>query len=380
MKIRAYVINISMFIVVFMATIFGVEYFCKLQNEKNGIILPFLYKFEKHSLALDKYRNFDGLLGYAYHDGFVAPPQDAFPMTYQDGFVVYGTNKTNIQWDMLERPVIVALGGSTTEPNRQGVYNSWPEEMAKLMREKGVQGTVINGGVGGYSSSQELLKFIRDVIEIKPDVVITYHGVNEDEFSPVPHPMNVPYLYTVLDDMLQGKRDSSFFPNIFYYYSSIVSHKKEGGIQGISTGVATNKTQAGYLVRNVEMMNALAEQYKIKHVSILQPYIMTGNFAEFLKKNKPEFYAEYALSDEEISRGKAVPQEKDISRTTIGRYMMYKELDAMFRNGDVPMIDFRNIFDEYPDKSQEVFYDSCHVRRPANKFLAERILALVLEK
>ena len=294
MRIGTYFINISMFIVIFVSTVLGVEYFCNLKNEKNGVILHFLYAPEKQKIASGKYKNIDTLLGYAYHDTFVNPPSDAFPMTYQDGFVVYGKKRGNIDWRTLERPVIVALGGSTTEPNRRGDYNSWPEEMARLMKEKNIRGTVVNGGVGGYSSSQELLKFIRDVIEIAPDIVITYHGVNEDDFGPVPYPMNVPYLHSVLTDLVYGKRTSVFFPNTVYFIKSFYSDKKDG-IHDISRGIPTHKSQAEYLIRNVKLMDAIAEQHGIKHVSILQPYIMTGNFADFLKKSKPEFYARFAV-------------------------------------------------------------------------------------
>ena len=57
--------------------------------------------------------------------------------------------------------VILTLGGSTTD----GFYKhlsagkSWPRQLSEL---DGNTFKVINGGVGGYTSLQELLKFLRD--------------------------------------------------------------------------------------------------------------------------------------------------------------------------------------------------------------------------
>ena len=69
-------------------------------------------------------------------------------------YVVYNTStKTN--------PVLLTLGGSTTSGFYQHFSEgeTFPKFLAELSKE---QFFLINGGVGGYSSLQELYKFIRD--------------------------------------------------------------------------------------------------------------------------------------------------------------------------------------------------------------------------
>ncbi len=77
---------------------------------------------------------------------------------------------------------IVALGESTTF----GVTLSpedrpWPELLEQLIRERlkprrPVE--VINAGVPGYRLDQNLRRFAKDILPLKPDMVISYHGIN----------------------------------------------------------------------------------------------------------------------------------------------------------------------------------------------------------
>ena len=73
--------------------------------------------------------------------------------------------------------MILALGGSTTD----GVKfpNSWPEQLARILDANKIPAVVINGGIGGYSTSQDMFKLVRDGFEFKPDIVIEYAGVND---------------------------------------------------------------------------------------------------------------------------------------------------------------------------------------------------------
>ena len=71
---------------------------------------------------------------------------------------------------------IVVLGGSTTEAELYANYiTSWPEFLAQKRDDI----IIYNGGVAGFTSVQECLKLLRDVIHINPDLVISYSGVND---------------------------------------------------------------------------------------------------------------------------------------------------------------------------------------------------------
>ena len=85
------------------------------------------------------------------------------------GYIVYGDAKK----DDLK---IMILGGSTST---DGFYNSvgWPYFFwEKLQRQKKV--TVYNGAMMGHDVVQELLKLLRDIAYIRPDVVISMGGLN----------------------------------------------------------------------------------------------------------------------------------------------------------------------------------------------------------
>ena len=70
------------------------------------------------------------------------------------------------------------LGGSTSDATLYKM-KSWPEQLHEVAKEHGVDIEVINGAVGGYGTSQELMKLIRDMLFEKPDIVISYSGINE---------------------------------------------------------------------------------------------------------------------------------------------------------------------------------------------------------
>ena len=89
-----------------------------------------------------------------------------------EGFEVYG------DIDNPKAIKIVALGGSTTE-GQLFFVKGWVPFFVDCLRNNGISAKVYCGGISGYTSTQELLKFERDVLTLKPNMVITYSGVND---------------------------------------------------------------------------------------------------------------------------------------------------------------------------------------------------------
>jgi lysophospholipase L1-like esterase len=77
---------------------------------------------------------------------------------------------------------IVALGESTTfgiTLDRED--RPWPEVLGELIRERLRPGRpleVVNGGVPGYGVEQSVRRLASDILPLKPNMIICYHGIN----------------------------------------------------------------------------------------------------------------------------------------------------------------------------------------------------------
>ena len=96
------------------------------------------------------------------------------------GQFVYYDNNTN------NKNIILTLGGSTTDGwfGKYSKGNTWPKifnQLCNINKEKNC--SVINGAVGGYNSSQELLKLLirGSILDENIKYVISLNGVNEIE-------------------------------------------------------------------------------------------------------------------------------------------------------------------------------------------------------
>ena len=76
---------------------------------------------------------------------------------------------------------IVALGGSTTYCTGVKDYrHTYPKLLGEYLQDKGFeQVEVINAGVNGYASYQNLMNLQFRVLPLQPDLVIIYQGLND---------------------------------------------------------------------------------------------------------------------------------------------------------------------------------------------------------
>ncbi len=76
------------------------------------------------------------------------------------------------------KPLVVAFGDSTTAP-RLGVARVYPERLEALLAETKVPAEVVNAGVKGDTTRDASLRFQRDVLSLRPAVVIIQFGLND---------------------------------------------------------------------------------------------------------------------------------------------------------------------------------------------------------
>jgi hypothetical protein len=75
---------------------------------------------------------------------------------------------------------IVCLGGSTTyTPKVEDWRLPYPALLESVLKERHHEVRVINAGVPGWSSFESLLNLQLRVLDLEPDLVIVYHGIND---------------------------------------------------------------------------------------------------------------------------------------------------------------------------------------------------------
>lgn len=103
---------------------------------------------------------------------------------------------------------IFLLGGSTTD--QTAIFHNWPAPLTQRLGELGHDVIVFNGGVSSFGVAKELLKLIRDGLPLKPDLILTYNGVNEFE-SEDGYPFFSSWEKYFFDDVI--KMRPPFLPN-----------------------------------------------------------------------------------------------------------------------------------------------------------------------
>ena len=76
---------------------------------------------------------------------------------------------------------IVCLGGSTTYTSAVRAYRkSYPDQLQATLRARGYPNVrVINAGLPGYTTWETLVLFEFRILDLDPDMIIIYHGVND---------------------------------------------------------------------------------------------------------------------------------------------------------------------------------------------------------
>lgn len=242
------------------------------------------------------------------------------------GTMVYGEeNKKDYK--------IAILGSSTSE----GVlysFKSWPELLMEELGKTNI--TIYNGGVSGYTSGQELIKMIRDILPLKPDMVIVYDGANDLNVD-TQYPFAFPYAMQIYD-FAKEHLDESLMDN---------------RIRMVSKGTKSAADRFEEYLSNIRNMHAVAVENNIKFFSFCHP----------------------ALS---CKKGKTLAEKNILLSMPSGQIDLwvtdYFRKDMEMRK-DIPdyLYDFTGIFDNVDD----VYMDICHVNEKGNRIIAGKIKDIV---
>lgn len=246
-----------------------------------------------------------------------------------------------------ERPLIAVLGGSTSDIQYDG---SWVRPFAEL-----VKGSfkVVSGAVIGYNTSQELIKLIRDIIPLRPDIVISFTGINDiancqnvkfgNSFTPI-------YTFEFLKNAVLKYRNKPLPGKAQYILS-----KDKLELFDLSVGRTILDRDQTVFRQNLISMKSLCSAHNIRYLPVLQPTLGVGNYNMSEKEYK-------MLSDLDV-----------LWRTE--RKLSYCDSLREFYEGisNIDLINFSDIF----EKIEGCYLDARHPNSIANKEIATRMAQLV---
>lgn len=225
-----------------------------------------------------------------------------------------------------ERYKIAVLGGSTTDGELYP-FRSWPECLSDRVDQDYI--SIYNYGVSAYSSGQELIRLLRDIICQKPDLVLAFNGVNDAFLKNTKNIFDFDYLRSVME-----------------FAARNLENRMCGDNKKLYCGEETHRDGFSQWLSIVELMGAIADFCHIQFFDFLQPML----------HDKPK-----KSKGEEL----LVSASKDFFEGMISfrtRFSGLKEKNAH-------IIDLSDIFDEVHD----VYIDICHVNEKGNGIIAENI-------
>jgi len=208
---------------------------------------------------------------------------------------------------------------------------------------------VINAGIPGILSTQELQLIQKKIINFNPDLIIVYDGAN-DVNEPYGYKPGKESLRTIFSDGLNRYLPFWETPPIIYH---IIVDKPETKLEFDDTDV---NEKVSLWRNNIENICKLGKESKFETLIILQPILGSGD-KKLTEYEEREF--------ERHDHSKVVPAFQKFAN----------ELDYL-ENNCSRVEDFRNTFDNVENT---VFFDNAHVGIESNKIIAEKIFRILNE-
>lgn len=277
---------------------------------------------------------FDPHLGYANADtGPKVATLEHRGHKFIQGFAVYHHRSSSLS--DLSKPTILVLGGSTSQPFIEP--KSWPEYLSDIMRDKGQNGQVINGAVAGYTSSQELIKLVRDGLELHPNIIISYGGLRDrEDISPLPFPMVPMYQRNVAKSLAKNK--APLMPNTISLVLGTYN-------RGYTFGLPTKNNHAQAWMRNMRVMDTIAKEFDAGFCAIMQPF----------------------------------PTEETVGNTGVRRhssYLLTRKAQITESHGSYFVVDMTNILDQLDG----IYEKGPYANDNGNRVIAERVYRLIFDE
>lgn len=246
--------------------------------------------------------------------------------------------------------IIVTLGGSTTMAccvkNR-----SWSEYLSEILKQKGISHVIYCGGNEDYKVSQELLRLIRDVILLKPDIVLSYSGVNNVGYSVYKeHPFIHPYQKKVFEGFANSGKVKKL-------------DEKANVSNEVYFGMKDDRDYCEHWISQLKIMNSVCKENSIIFKAFCQPTLFSKATFDGEENNilASIFDIFYDVDSKKLVCMTEVAEELYIS------FKSFIQASQSFHKEW--FYDLSDIF----DKESNIYIDNCHVFEKGNQIIAEKI-------
>lgn len=253
-----------------------------------------------------------------------------------------------MKWGEEDNITIAILGNSTTEADVFD-YKSWPQFLYERLKAEGYKVTVLNAGCAGYMSSQELLKLERDLLPYKPDIVLSYSGVNDgcklgNYEKRVQYPFDENYQIQMMEKM------AGLFENDWYVYMR--------GTGEYTLGIEHRLETWDVYLNNIKMEYAICKEFNVHYQCFLQPSLVWKR--DFFTVMEKELFINSFGNTNSPSLVKASEFYNEVVKRMDERYMT----------------DVTNLFVGHA----EVWDDCVHVNETGNRMIADYMYYFLVEK
>ena len=268
-----------------------------------------------------------------------------------EGFEVFGDHENP------NAKLIVALGGSTTESTYLFI-KGWAQYLAEIFQQDHISVKIYCGGVAGYSSSQELLKLLRDVLPMKPDIILSYSGLNDLYGYPKPNEkirdgrpfithFQVEFIEKIIEKLVPSNEKLPVMHDLMW---------QENGNTTVYYGLKNKMSASDLWLNNTRIMHAIANEFDITFLSFFQPFAFNG-FYEITDFQRILYSRKSPTCIKDGYEKWGAPYARDVQR-----------IISTIRDYDY-IYDFSRIFENH----EGVYFDASHVYERGNKIIAKKI-------
>lgn len=228
----------------------------------------------------------------------------------------------------------IAVLGDSTSDVCLSVEKTWVEYLGEMLGEK-YDFELYCAAVEGYVGSQQLVKFVRDILPWQPDIVINSIRVS---------------------DFYNSSQEDAFSNRYQTYLAKQYAFATEKSISIPPQGICANTQERVIMLQRC--IHGICSEFMIKHISLIYPVL-----AEVTEKT---------LND------KLLILHDDHTKEQQNEYYLYTTSVRMMANElNVPwLIDVPSVF---LDKSNDMFLDFGHLNSKGNRAYAEYVYPEIIK-